>query len=168
MKTKPNIQFNIALLTLISVSLQMVGCSNPVYTERDGPTAHTVDNVIRYGSIGAAGTGAYFATKAATGSTAAGAAAGVGGAGLMYGLHRFLDFKRRTAYRNGYEDGASQARADLVHETWQREAVCGGSTCANNGAAAPQGMTRRVYVPSRKINGVQYPGGYQTVQVIVQ
>lgn len=144
--------------------LHLSACQSNDGVYRDGPTARMSENAIRYGSIAAAGAGAGYATNVATGSTAATVAASAGGAGFMWGIHKFLDFRRKRSYQNGYEDGAAAARAEYVQEVWQREAVEGRT--AANGHSPFEFVTRRVFVPSRTMNGVTYPAGYQVVQVI--
>jgi len=132
--------------------------------DRDSSSRSFADKTVRYGSIAAVSAGGGYATKVATGSTAAAIAVGVGGGGLTYGLHRFLDQRRRHAYENGRDDGAAEARAELVQGIWQKEAVEGGRGEEHVGCHAF--LTRRVFVPSRTINGVTYPAGYQVVQVM--
>lgn len=60
------------------------------------------------------------------------------------------------------EDKMKTARADVLKEIWERQAVMG---LPPEGQPKYTKKTRRVYVPSREINGVVYPGGYQTVEV---
>ncbi|CAI9085760.1 hypothetical protein A7K73_07975 [Candidatus Methylacidiphilum fumarolicum] len=140
------------------------GCSTQVYNRYDGPMAQTGDNLVRYGSIGAAGAAGFFAGKEIGKSNAAGAVgAGVGAVGA-YALNKYFDKKRMTAYQQGVIDGKNEATAEILNEKWKREAEYG---LPAEGKKVNAPTYRTSYVPSRKdeASGVEYPGSYQTVPV---
>jgi hypothetical protein len=144
------------------VSLALVGCQTPDYAQRDSTTQIAADNVIRYGSIGGAGVGGYFAGREIGGNVESGVMGATAGAGLAYGLNKMIDWFRGRAYKNGKLDGAAEARAEILKDMWEREAVYG----ISDDKKKREVRTRRVYVPERTVNGVVLAGGYQTVEVV--
>ena len=137
-------------------------CSTPPYEQRESGEAIAAENIARYGSIAGGGAGGYFIGQHIGGNTASGVAGAVGGTGLMYALNKGLDALRGSSYKNGKLDGAAEARAELLNNMWQKEAVMGVKDSDNK---EDRNITRRVYVPERVIDGVKYAGGYQSVQV---
>lgn len=150
-------------IIIASLCIALAGCSNAKYSMRDSTTTRVTDAGMRYGSILAAGAaGAYGGYVVGGKSPVAAVAGGVGAAGLMYAFNKFTDGKRQSAYDAGVEDGANAVRAQILNDVWTRDAVYGnGKTQANKKAAPP--FKRRVYVPSRTVNGVLLQGGYQEV-----
>ncbi|QSR86874.1 hypothetical protein EM20IM_00425 [Candidatus Methylacidiphilum infernorum] len=151
-------------LFFLSWTLLLSGCSTQVYNRYDGPMAQTGDNLIRYGSIGAAGAAGFFAGKDIGKSNAAGAVgAGVGAVGA-YALNKYFDKKRLNAYQQGVADGKNQATAEILNDKWKREAEYG---LPPEGKKVSSPVYRTTYVPSRKdeSSGVEYPGTYQTIPV---
>lgn len=92
------------------------------------------------------------------------ASAGLGvlaGAG-MYAFNVYGDKGKQQAYDSGLADGANEARAEIVRAKWTREAVYGLPPEGQAHQKVPK--TRRVYAPTRDVNGVLMQGGYQEVQ----
>jgi hypothetical protein len=151
-----------ARLTLI-IALALAGCQTPEYAKRESQTELVAENVLRYGSIGGAGVGGYFAGKQIGKSPAWGAVGAGAGVAGSFGFWKIVDWFRGGAYKAGKEAGTEAARAEILNEKWKREAVYG---LKPEGEPAGATLTRRVYVPSRTVNGVIYPGGYQSVQLV--
>jgi hypothetical protein len=151
------------ILGVILISL-LAGCVTEPYTRYDNATRVIGDNIVRYGSIGAAGAGGYFLGQKFIGGSTGGALGAIGASAIAYGITKFYDNKRRDAYIVGIRDGEANARSEIVNELWRREAVYGmpppWEVDAQGGA-----QIRNVYVPTRTINDVQYPGDYQRVPV---
>jgi len=143
--------------------LTLVGCSNAKYTMRDSTTTRVTDAGARYGSILAAGAAGAYGGYLVNKSPAAAVAGGVGAAGLMYAFNKFGDGRKQAAYDSGVEDGANAVRAQILNDVWVRDAVYGDgkSTGASKKGSPP--FKRRVYVPTRTVNGVLMQGGYQEV-----
>ncbi|MDD2708032.1 MAG: hypothetical protein PHV34_08485 [Verrucomicrobiae bacterium] len=153
-----------AAALLCGVAFLFSSCAQSSKTAAsDHPTRQLVDNAVRYGAIGTAGTAGFFAGKELGGDNAAGAVGAAVGAGGLYALEKFTDRKQRDEYERGIAAGAAQARAEQLEERWTREARYG--LPPDGASAPPQFKYRRVYVPSRVINGVKMEGQYQTVVV---
>lgn len=155
----------------LALALSISGCATKPYEKQYGPTAQAGNAIVRYGTVlGAAGAGGGIGYLASDGDplvtglgAGAGAAAGIG-------LNAFQDKKRGEAYTQGIKDGEAQGRSQALREVWQAQAVDGpagptGPRSSTTGAGSGSPTMRRVYVPSRVVNGVTYPGGYQSVQV---
>lgn len=153
---------NVYLAVVAGSVVGLSGCQTPDYASRDSATEVAVDNTVRYGSIAAAGTGGYFLGQELGGNTQSGVVGAVGAAGIAWGINKLFDWNRGKAYRAGVEDGSAKARAEILNNIWEREAVYGLSEPGTDRKA----MTRRVYVPERSVNGVRMAGGYQEVRVV--
>jgi len=136
------------------------GCASAPYSARDTLNRRLGDDVVRYGSIAAAGAGGYFAGRAIGRSGTAGAIGAAVGALGAYGLNKFYDRKRQDAYEAGLKDGEAAARAEEMQKKYEREVIYG---LPSEACSAGEPTKRRVYVPEREVNGVKYRGGYQTV-----
>lgn len=148
----------------MAVGLLLPGCaSQDPWVRRQGPSERIGNSMARAGAVAAAGAGGYAAGKSVGGQAGAAVGAGVGVAGAM-AMNGFHKRKMRDAYEAGLEDGTDAARAEILDDKWKREAVYG---CPDQGdpKAAASPRYRNVYVPSRTVNGVEYPGGNQTVVV---
>jgi hypothetical protein len=154
----------IQILTLaLVVTSMLTGCTTPNYAKRDSTSQRISDSTIKYGSIAAASGLAYAATSKTTDSKGAAVGAGVIAGGLMYSFNNYGEKKAARAYDNGVEDGANSVRAEILNEKWRREAVLGVKDEQVGSMRNPD--IRRVYVPSREINGVKYDGNYQSVPI---
>lgn len=151
-------------LTILSITLSLTACTVPNYSKRDRPSARIADVASKYGSTAVAGAAGYYAADKATGNKSTAAGVGILSGGLMWMFNNRGEKKAEKAYDTGVVDGANSVRAEILNEKWRREATLGVKD--EEIAQGPyQGNTRfrRVYVPSREINGVKYDGGYQAV-----
>lgn len=154
----------------------ITGCSTAPYDKRASTSQKMGDAAVRYGTVGALGAGGYAAGDLLGNSPVAGAAGAVAGVGAGLLATGAMERRTRRAYEAGVLDGEEAARAEIANDIWKRQAIYGGPG-PTGAEALEEGMTgvdraekrpgryRRVYVPSRTINGVVYPGGYQTVLV---
>jgi hypothetical protein len=161
----------IQLALALGLVMVCVGCATKPYEKQYGPTAQAGNAMVKYGTIAGAGAAGgaigYLASDGDPLVTGLGAAAGTA-AGI--GITAFNDKKKMEAYKQGVRDGEAQGRAQAMKEVWQAQAIDGppGPTGprSNHGSRGNGTPTlRRVYVPAREVNGVKYPGGYQSVQV---
>lgn len=153
------------ILTGVLVASFLAACGTaPPYSKGDGPTRQLGDGMVRYGSIAAAGAGGFFLGEQLLGGIEGGIVGAAVGAASAYALTRFYDNKRLDAYKVGFKDGENSARGELVNEIWRREAVYGIPPPYSEYAMGTPRI-RNVYVPTRTINGVTYPGDYQQVPV---
>jgi hypothetical protein len=151
------------LLLILTPLLLGVSCSTASYDRGRSFTQEATDNAVRYGTVGAGGAAGYFAGKELLGGTAGGAAGAGIGAAAAYGANLFGDDKAQRSYLRGYEDGADNARQEIVNEMWRREAEYG---IPRDGVGTGGEPTKRnVYVPSRTLNGVEYPATSQSVDL---
>lgn len=150
-------------MCLLALSLSLFGtaCSTTPWSRRQSTTTKVFEAGTRYASIAAAGAGGYYGGKAIGLDDGGAAAVGVGAGAAMYAFNKFTDKGKQQAYDSGIADGASATRAEILKNNWTREAVYGISSDSTT-PALPK--TRRVYVPSRTVNGVIMQGGYQEVQ----
>lgn len=148
--------------------LHQSGCQTPDYARHDSNAGDIAEKVVRYGSIGGAATGGYFlgSSMAPNNKMAWGAGAATAAGLTMWGANKLLDAVRGGSYKNGKADGVAEARAEILREKWKREAVYGFSADGDGKQQKTETKTRRVYVPARTINGVEYAGGYQSVQIV--
>jgi hypothetical protein len=156
---------------VLALGLAFMGCAAKPYEKQYGTTAQAGNALVRYGTIAglgaAGGTIGYMASDGDPLVTGLGAAAGTA-AGV--GVTMFNDKKKMEAYNQGVRDGEAQGRAEAMKEVWRSQAVDGpagptGPRSGHSGAGNGTPTMRRVYVPSREVNGVKYPGGYQSVPV---
>lgn len=156
MKNKQNAA-NVLLVLAIAVS----GCASSPWSRRQSNTTKVFEAGARYASIAAAGAAGYYGGKSLGLGDGGAAAAGLGAGTLMYAFNKFGDKGKQQAYDAGIADGSSAARAEILRNDWTREAVYGIKP-ESDLPSLPK--TRRVYVPSRSVNGVNLQGGYQEVQ----
>lgn len=125
-------------------------------------TQQTGNTIVKGGTL-LAGVGSGAAAGGAVGGPVGAAAGAVVGAAAGGALVHHGTKGRQQAYAAGMEDGAAKARAEQLEEQWKREAVYNapGKEEEENGSTT----VRNVYVPSRTVNGVEYPGQYQTVDI---
>ncbi len=148
-------------ITRLLIPLLISACSTPSYRDNESITRQATDGAVRYGSIAGGGAGGYFAGKEIGGSTEAGIAGAAIGTGLAYGVNKFYDKKREEAYERGKKIGAEEARSELLHEKWKREAIYG---LKENGTEKSAPTYRTLYIPSRTVDGVKQNGQYQTIK----
>jgi len=149
-------------LILITSILALAGCATSPWSRRQSTTSKLFEAGTRYGSIAAASAAGYYGGRGL--GLDQGASAGLGvlaGAG-MYAFNVYGDKGKQQAYDAGLADGANEARAEIVRAKWTREAVYGLPPEGQETAKLPK--TRRVYVPTRDVNGVLMQGGYQEVE----
>jgi hypothetical protein len=163
-----------AVVAVLALGLAFIGCAAKPYEKQYGTTAQAGNALVRYGTIAGAGAAGgaigYLASDGDPLVTGLGAAAGTA-AGV--GITAFNDKKKMEAYNQGVRDGEAQGRAQAMKEVWQAQAIDGpagptGPRSNHGGGRAGSPTLRRVYVPAREVNGVKYPGGYQSVQVAPQ
>ncbi|MDE1169790.1 MAG: hypothetical protein PW734_01050 [Verrucomicrobium sp.] len=150
------------LIVSLGLLLALAGCSSAPYASRQSTTSQITDAGVEYGGPLALGAAGFFAGRAMGHSDTAGALGALAGAAAGIGFDVFANAKRKEAYRVGMEDGANMARAEQAIDQWKREAVY---NAPRSQVSALQPVYRPVYVHSRSINGVTYPGGYQEVPV---
>ncbi len=150
------------LLVVVGLLICLTGCSSAPYASRESTGSQVGDAAVEYGGPLALGAAGFFAGRALGHSDAAGALGALAGAAAGIGFDVFANAKRQEAYNVGMEDGANMARAEQALDQWKREAVY---NAPNSQASALTPVYRPVYVRSRNINGVTYPGAYQEVPV---
>lgn len=142
--------------------LFLAGCSTTPWSKRQSTTTKLFEGGVRYGSIAAGGAAGYLAGQGLGLDPAASAGLGVLAGAGMYAFNVYGDKGKQQAYDSGLADGANEARAEIVRAKWTREAVYGMPPEGQAHQQLPK--TRRVYVPTRDVNGVLMQGGYQEVQ----
>lgn len=142
--------------------LFLAGCSTTPWSKRQSTTTKLFEAGARYGSIAAASAGGYYGGQGLGLDPAASAGLGVLAGAGMYAFNVYGDKGKQQAYDAGLADGANEARAEIVRAKWTREAVYGVAPEGQSGRRLPK--TRRVYVPTRDVNGVLMQGGYQEVE----
>ena len=155
---------------LLPLAMAVVSCSTPARDIGYSQTEQVGNNLARYGVPGALGAGGgavgYALSDGNPLVTAGGAAVGVG-AGVLNNVYH--DGKEEHAYQQGLVTGGQMKDVENFQNLWEQRAVENEPvfTGANGPrAAAGQGSTKRkVYVPSRTINGVTYPASYQILDV---
>jgi hypothetical protein len=150
-----------AILSIAAVSLLLPACSTSPWAQRQSTTSKVFEAGARYSSIAAAGAAGYYGGKGLGLDDGGAAAVGVGAGAAMYAFNKFSDKGKQQAYDAGIADGAAATRAEILKNNWTREAVYG---IKSDGSAPSLPKTRRVYVPTRDVNGVLMQGGYQEVQ----
>jgi len=147
----------------IGVLLLLAGCgSQQPYDVNTSNTQVIGNDLVRYGAIGAGGAaGYYIGDKLGNGNPLISGLGAATGAGLVYALEKFDDKGKLDAYNVGLQQGAAEARQELLNDKWKREAVYGLPPDDASGYGAP--VVRNVYVPTRVINGVVMQGGYEQV-----
>ena len=149
---------------LLAASLFLSACAaSPNYAERETDTQRAGDAAFRYGTTAAVGAGAGAATYGITKNTGESVAVGSAASLAMLGVHKINDSGKVSAYNIGVIDGAASVRAEILNEKWRREAILGVSDDSQNGGRS-SGVTRRVWVPAREVNGIVYEGKYQEVK----
>lgn len=148
-------------LLAVSLSLLVPACSTAPWAKRQSTTTKVFEAGTRYASIAAAGAAGYYGGKGLGLDDGGAAVVGVGAGAAMYAFNKFSDKGKQQAYDAGIADGASATRAEILKNNWTREAVYG---IKPEGSSPSLPKTRRVYVPSRTVNGVIMQGGYQEVQ----
>ena len=148
-------------LLVILASLLTTACSTAPWARRQSTTSKVFEAGSRYASIAAAGAAGYYGGKGLGLDDGGAAEVGVGAGAAMYAFNKFSDKGKQQAYDAGIADGASATRAEILKNNWTREAVYG---IKPEGATPALPKTRRVYVPSRTVNGVIMQGGYQEVE----
>lgn len=146
---------------LCFLCLFVSACSTTPWSRRQSTTSKVFEAGARYTSIAAAGAAGYYGGKGLGLDDGASAAIGVGTGATMYAFNKFSDSGKQQAYDSGVADGASATRAEILKNAWTREAVYG---IKPEGSSPSLPKTRRVYVPTRTVNGVKLQGGYQEVQ----
>ena len=152
--------------TLLTTLLALLSaCSTAKYDVNSSVTSKVLDSGIRYGGIAAAAAGGAAGGYAlGNKSPAAAVAGGLATGGLMYAFNKYMDGRKQGAYDVGVDDGAKACRAQMLSDVWTRDAVYGnGKTGGGSSAGSRIPNVRRVYVPTRTVNGVIMQGGYQEV-----
>lgn len=147
---------------LAAALLFSTGCSNSPWSKRQSTTSKLFEAGTRYGSIAAASAAGYYGGQGLGLDPAASAGLGVLAGAGMYAFNVYGDKGKQQAYDAGLADGANEARAEIVRAKWTREAVYGLPPEGQSTRRLPK--TRRVYVPTRDVNGVLMQGGYQEVE----
>lgn len=155
MKTIRSIIFCLGVATICTA------CSTAPYDKRSSTTDRVVDSAARYGSIAAATTAGAVGAYSLNQSPVEAAAGGIAAGGLMYAFNKFGDGQKQSAYDSGIADGANAVRAQVLNDVWLRDAVFGNGK--TGGEAKQLTQKRRVYVPTRTVNGVVMQGAYQEV-----
>ncbi len=149
------------ILLLSVVCIFTSACSSSPWSRRQSTTSKVFEAGARYTSIAAAGAAGYYGGKGLGLDDGSSAAIGVGTGAVMYAFNKFNDSGKQQAYDAGIADGASATRAEILKNAWVREAIYGIKP-EDSQPSLPK--TRRVYVPTRTVNGVTLQGGYQEVQ----
>ncbi len=84
---------------------------------------------------------------------------GLAGAGAGYVLGDIQDKKENKKYQKGFEEGYSQAQANIATQYWDTQT----GRKEENSQRKP--IYKRIKIPKKEINGVVYEEHYETVEV---